>query len=93
MLGLAVAIHRFDEASIPTALPPMPSGWIRKELQRLARNERRQPQEEHDPYGFGEGEFGPGIPMSFWPRIYPLISYDENTYRRRPQFMNIEATA
>ena len=27
--------------------------------------------------------------MSFWPRTYPLVSYDENTYRRRPQFVNI----
>ena len=89
MLGLAVAIHRFDEAKHPNGLCAYAIHWIRKELQRLARNERRQPQEEHDPYGFGEAEFGPGIPMSFWPRVYPLIRYDENSYRRRPQFVNM----
>jgi hypothetical protein len=89
MLGLAVAIRRFDEAKHPNGLCAYALHWIRKELQRLARNERRQPQEEHDPYGIGEGEFGPGIPMSFRPRAYPLIRYDENSYRRRPQYVNI----
>ena len=89
MLGLAVAIHRFDAAKHTSGLCAYAIHWIRKELQRLARNERRQPQEERDPYGFSEGEFGPGIPMSFRPPAYPLIRYDENSYERRPQYINV----
>ena len=89
MLGLAVAIHRFDAAKHTSGLCAYAIHWIRKELQRLARNERRQPQEERDPYGFSEGEFGPGIPMSFRPPAYPLIRYDEDSYERRPQYINI----
>jgi hypothetical protein len=89
MLGLAEAIHRFDRAS-PNGLAAYAIWWIRKELQRLARNERRQPQEDHESYGFGEGEFGLGIPMSFWPRKHPLIGYDEENYRRRVQYITVE---
>jgi Sigma-70 region 2 len=88
-LGLAEAIHRFDAATHRNGLTAYAIWWIRKSLQRLAYSERRQPQEDHESYGFAEGEFGPGKPMSFWPRVYPLIRYDENTYRRRPQFINI----
>jgi hypothetical protein len=89
LLGFSEAIHRFDPATHTNGLTAYAIWWIRKELQRLAKNERRQPQGEHRPYGFGEGEFGLGIPMSFRPRAYPLIRYDENSYRRRPQYVNI----
>jgi hypothetical protein len=88
MLGLAIAIRRFDVAKHDNNLTAYATLWIIKELQHLAKTERRALPEDHKPYGF-EGEFGPGIPVSFWPRTYPLVSYDENTYRRRPQFINI----
>jgi hypothetical protein len=89
LLGFSEAIRRFDRNKHTNGIHAYAIWWIRKELQRLAYNERRQPQGEHRPYGFGDGEFGPGIPMSFWPRAYPLIRYDENSYRRRPQYVNI----
>jgi hypothetical protein len=89
LLGFSEAIHRFDQATHTNGLTAYAIWWIRKELQRLAHNERRQPRGDHTPYGFGEAEFGPGIPMSFRPRAYPLIRYDENSYRRRPQYVNI----
>jgi hypothetical protein len=90
LLGLAEAIRRFDMAAHANGITAFAIFWMRKELQRLAYNERRQPQGEHKPYGFGDGEFGLGIPMSFRPREYPLISYDENGYRRRPQRITVD---
>jgi hypothetical protein len=89
LLGFAEAIHRFDRSTHANGLTAYAIWWIRKELQRLAYNERRQSQGDHQTYGFAEGEFGPGIPMSFRRRLYPLIGYDEEVYRRRPQFVNI----
>jgi hypothetical protein len=89
MLGLSEAIARFDHNTYSNGLKAYASDWIRKELQRLARNERRELPEKHKPYGFGEGEFGLGIPMSFRPREYPLVSYDENAYRRQLPYVNV----
>jgi hypothetical protein len=31
-----------------------------------------------------------GKPMPFWPRKHPLIRYDEETYRRRVQYITVE---
>jgi hypothetical protein len=89
MLGLAEAINRFNEAEHTNGLYAYAIWWIRKELQRLARNARLVPWEDHESYGFGKDEFGPGLSQSFRPRVHPLVSYDENSYRRRPQFVNI----
>jgi hypothetical protein len=90
LLGFSEAIHRFDPATHTNGITAYAIWWIRKELQRLVHNERRQPQGDHAPYGFAEGEFGPGTPMSFQPRLYPLIGYDEDAYRRRPQYVTVD---
>jgi hypothetical protein len=105
LLGLAIAIHRFDPAAHvkvrlwpkanrrspkagPNGLAAYAVWWMQKELQRLAANERRGPQEDHKPYGFED--FGPETPVSFRRRVYPLIRYDENAYRRRAQYVTVD---
>jgi hypothetical protein len=89
MLGLAKAIHHFDPEKHTNGLAAYAVMWIIKELQTLAKLERRPGDEDRRPYGFGEGEFGLGIQMSFWPQVYPTVSYDENAYRRRSQYINL----
>jgi hypothetical protein len=87
LLGISEAIRRFDRNTYANGLNAYARDWIRKELQRLAKNERRELPERHKPYGFDE--FGPGIPMSFRPREYPLVGYDENAYRRQLPYVNV----
>lgn len=89
MLGLSEAIRRFDRNTYSNGLKAYASDWIRKELQRLAYNERRGLPEKHKPYGFGEGEFGLGIQMSFRPREYSLVGYNENAYRRQLPYVTV----